>query len=120
MSDLNSRTTAEVLEHHLTYCQGANLEETMIDYAEDATLINMDGPKHGTAEIKAFFADSMTTCLPAETKYETIRQYVDGEIGYVVWKADSPYYTIPFGTDTYIIRNGKIVQQTYAGILEKK
>lgn len=120
MKNLCERTTEEVLEHHILYCNGANLEETLVDYCDETTLINMGGPKHGLDEIRAFFADSMTTCLPAETKYETIHKYVDGEMGYIVWKAESPFYSVPYGTDTFIIRNGKIVQQTFAGILEKK
>lgn len=114
------QTTLEVLEHHLKYCNAANLEETLKDYSDEAVLINMGGPKRGLDEIMAFFAESMTTCLPAETKYESIHKYIDGEMAYTVWKADSPFYRIPYGTDTFIIRCGKIVQQTFAGILEKK
>lgn len=120
MDELKNRSTLEVLEHHLKYCQGADLEETLKDYCEESTLINPAGPHHGLTEIGAFFKESMATCLPAETVYETIQQEVDGEIALVVWKADSPFCTIPFGTDTFIIRNGKIVQQTYSGILNWK
>lgn len=114
------RTTAEVLEHHLKYCNGACLDETLEDYSDETILINMGGPKHGLQEIRDFFADSMTACLPAESKYEMIHQFVDGEMAYIVWRADSPYYRVPYGTDTFIIRGGRIVQQTFAGILEKK
>ena len=120
MKDLAARTTQEVLEHHVKYCNGACLEETLEDYCDETILINMGGPKRGLEEIRAFFADSMTTCLPAETVYENIHTYVCGEMAYIVWKAESPYYSVPYGTDTFIIRNGKIVQQTFAGILVKK
>ena len=118
--ELENRTTEEVLNHHLHYCQAACVDETVEDYCEESVLINMGGPKKGLDEIRAFFAESMETCLPADTTYETIHQHIYGEMAYVVWKAESPYYSVPYGTDTFIMRNGKIVQQTFAGILEKK
>lgn len=121
MSDqLSKRSTLEVLEHHNLYLQAGNLEETLADYNEDSVIINMSGPKVGIEEIRAFFADSIKNCLPPETTYETIQQYVHGEMAYITWKAESPYYSVPYGTDSFIIKNGKIVQQTFAGILIKK
>ena len=41
-------------------------------------------------------------------------------MAYTIWTAESPFYSIPYGTDTFIVRNGKIVQQTFAGILNQK
>jgi hypothetical protein len=117
---LEERTTQEVLEHHLHFVQKADLEETLLDYCDETILINMGGPKQGLKEIGAFFKESMETCLPGDSVYESIHQYICGEMAYTVWKADSRFYKIPYGTDTFIIRNGKIVQQTFAGILEKK
>ena len=120
MKNLCERTTEEVLEHHILYCNGANLEETLVDYCDETTLINMGGPKHGLDEIRAFFKDSIATCLPAESTYEDVTVYIDGEMAYTIWTAESPFYSIPYGTDTFIVRNGKIVQQTFAGILNQK
>ena len=118
--DLTARSTKEVLEHHLYYLRRGMLEETLEDYCEESTLINMTGPKHGLDEIRAFFKDSIATCLPAESTYEDVTVYIDGEMAYTIWTAESPFYSIPYGTDTFIVRNGKIVQQTFAGILNQK
>ncbi len=118
--DLSKRSTEEVLEHHLYYLQNGYLDETMDDYCEESVLVNMTGPKKGLSEIHEFFKDSIATCLPPESTYETIHKYICGEIAYTVWSAESPFYSIPYGTDTFIIRNGKIVQQTFAGMMNKK
>ena len=118
--DLENRSTLEVLQHHLQYCQTCDLEETLRDYSPESTLINLAGTFHGLDEIRAFFNESMTTCLPPESVYESIHQCVDGEMALTVWKAESPFCSIPFGTDTFIVKKGKIVQQTYAGILNPK
>ena len=43
-----------------------------------------------------------------------VRQDLEGEMAYIVWKAE-PF--IPMATDTFVIRDGKIVVQTYAGYM---
>ena len=48
--------------------------------------------------------------------FKMLRQEVLGEIAFIVW--DSPKYT-PLGTDTFLIRDGKIVTQTFAAHLLK-
>jgi hypothetical protein len=116
----SDRTTQEVLEHHLQYCQAANLEETMKDYCEASVIVTPNGPVKGLDEISTFFRDSMENCLPGNSKYVSLKRYICDEIAYTVWKAESELYDVPFGTDTFIIRNGKIVQQSFAGILNKK
>ena len=118
--DLTKRSTAEVLEHHLYYLQHGDLEETLADYDDDSVIVNMGGPVVGKDAIREFFRGSIATCLPPESTYETMHSHVYGEIAYVVWSAESPFYSIPYGTDTFIIRGGKIVQQTFAGILNAK
>ena len=40
-----------------------------------------------------------------------LRQDVHGEVAYIHWQA-APF--IPFASDTFVIRNGKIVVQTIA------
>ena len=116
----NRRTTEEVLSHHLYFCQKACLEETLEDYDEDSVIVNMGGAVKGLSAIKTFFKDSMETCLPGDSVYKTIYQHISGEIALCVWSAESSFYSVPFGTDTFIIRNGKIMQQTFSGILNKK
>ena len=120
MSKSTDRTTQEVLEHHLYYLQNGFLDETLEDYCEDSVLINMSGPKKGLKEIRAFFKESIAVCLPPQSTYEIIHQYIEEEIAYIVWKAESPFYSIPYGTDTFIVKKSKIMQQTFAGVLNKK
>jgi hypothetical protein len=43
--------------------------------------------------------------------FEMVRQDVEGELAYIVWKSAS---AVPLGTDTFIVRKGKIVMQTFA------
>jgi hypothetical protein len=84
----------------------------MRDYMNDSVLISPDGVLRGVAEIRSFFerflADSPPELLAALT---LLRQEFQGDIAYVVWKAE-PF--IPLATDTFLIRDDKIVTQTFA------
>ena len=46
--------------------------------------------------------------------FEMLREEVEGEVAYLVWKAETADHRYELGTDTYIVRNGKIVTQTFA------
>lgn len=115
-----SRTTQQVLEHHIHHLGAGNLEEVLLDYAPDAKLINMGGLVQGLKELRAFFQNSIETALPPDTKQTILAKHVAGELAYIVWEADSRFYNVPFGTDTFVIRDGKIVLQTFAGVMNPK
>jgi hypothetical protein len=36
---------------------------------------------------------------------------VEGDLGYITWSAGA---ALPLGTDTFLVRDGKIVAQTFA------
>ena len=38
----------------------------------------------------------------------------------LVWSAASPTVSVPLGTDTFVVRDGKIVFQTFAGQIVPK
>ncbi len=49
-----------------------------------------------------------------------LRQEVGGDTAYIVWKAETADNRFEVGTDTFIVRNGKIVTQTFAGKISPK
>jgi len=120
MDQLHNRSVEEVLEHHLKHLNSGDLEGTMLDYAPDAFIINMGGVVRGKDEISKFFADSIKNVLPPETTYEMLHKYFEGDMAYMVWTAESPYVSVPYGTDTFIIKNGLIVEQSFAGSIINK
>jgi hypothetical protein len=58
--------------------------------------------------------------LPAGSTLEISTQIVEGEIAYIVWSGESETLRIPFATDTFVIRDKKIVAQTFTPQMEKK
>jgi hypothetical protein len=43
-----------------------------------------------------------------------LRQEVDGDTAYIVWKAETADNRFELGSDTFILQDGKIVPQTFA------
>lgn len=102
--------TADTLMHHLQAISAMQLDEIMLDYADDAVLMTADRSFHGRAEIQQFFQTALSTMPPEMTAGLTmIRQDVVGDVAYIVWKSE-PF--VKMGTDTFVIHGGKIVAQT--------
>jgi len=47
-------------------------------------------------------------------------QEVHGDVAYIVWEAETPRFSILMGTDTFVVRNGKIAVQTFAAHMVPK
>ena len=105
-------TQATVAHHLQAIAQG--LDAVMGDYSEGSVLFTPDGPRRGLAEIRSFFAAFIANSPPELIRaFTLIRQDVDGEAAYILWKAD-PY--IPLATDTFVVRDGKILVQSFAAL----
>jgi ketosteroid isomerase-like protein len=111
MSTKSSRIEA-IIGNHLQAFFRKSVDDVVQDYTEGSVLIVPDGPLHGLSEIREFFTAFIST-LPAGflEAFEMHRQEFDGEVGYIVWKA-SPW--VRLGTDTFFVRSGKIMLQTFA------
>ena len=107
-------STQETLARHLQ-ALGGGADAIMRDYTEASVLFTPQGTHAGLASIRAFFAaflaDSPPELLAA---FRLLRQEVSGEVAYIVWNAE-PF--IPLATDTFLIRDGKILVQTFAAFV---
>lgn len=106
-----SNTTQDVLQRHLQ-AAGQSVDAVMADYVEESVLMTAEATHRGRVEIRAFF----TELLEGGSKgflgaFRMIRQEISGELAYIVWEA-RPWF--PFATDTIVVRDGKIVAQTFA------
>jgi len=117
----NTEQTGKILLHHWQAFGAGDVEAIMADYADDAALITPEGTLKGLAQIRSLFANIFANMFPAgKTSLNLTKQVVEGEIAYIRWSGHSPFYNAPFATDTFVIRDGKIVAQTFAAQLEAK
>ena len=107
-------STQETLERHLqAFAKGP--DAIMRDYTESSVLFTPQARLTGLDSIRAFFAQFLAESPPELLAAMTlVHQDVAGEIAYIIWKAE-PF--IPLATDTFVIRDGKILVQTFAALM---
>ena len=107
-----------VISNHLSSFQNNDLEALMSDYTTESVLITQTATYTGTEEIKVFFADLVTHFPKQKSSFELDKIEVKDELAFIVWHAKTPSLDVAFGTDTFIIKDEKIYQQTFAGQLK--
>jgi hypothetical protein len=108
--------TDQVLKHHWDAFKANDLEATMEDYTEESILITPDRTYKGLSEIRENFISAFLVFPKDSSTLQLDKSVVQGDVGYIIWKATAPRLNLNFATDTFIIRDGKIVRQTYAGV----
>jgi hypothetical protein len=107
--------TKKVLDHHLQTFQGNDLDGVMADYTEESVLITPDRTYKGLAEIRENFVQAYQALPTNGTTMTVTKSVVNRDVAYIVWKAVTPTLEFRYATDTFIIVDGKIISQTYAG-----
>jgi hypothetical protein len=103
-----------IVQHHLDALGKNDMEELMKDYTEQSELWTPDGPVTGLKAISSFFSYAFTLFPKDKTKLE-IKKMIDNDSKvYFVWAADSPAVIISFASDSFEVRDEKIVWQTTA------
>src|ERR1700722_12046478 len=108
--------TNETLNHHWAAFRDDDLAGVMADYTEDSILITPARTFKGLHEIRENFESAFAAYPKSATTMQLNKSVVQRDIGYILWEATAPKIKLSFGTDTFIIRNGKIISQTYAGV----
>jgi hypothetical protein len=112
--------TEETLNHHLQSFGEGNIDELLADYTEQSVVIFESSLIEGLDSIKAFFSDFITSTLPPGSDFEMMHSQVFGDVAYIVWTAGTDKLSFKLGTDTFVMSNGKILQQTIAALVEPK
>jgi len=113
-------TTDTVLDHHLEALVAGDLEAILADYDETSVVATPDATVRGLAALREFFGGVLADLLQPGSRIEATTRVVDGDHAYVVWHGESEKYRFPFATDTFVVRGGKIVFQSFAGQVEPK
>ena len=111
-------TTQDVLTHHLNSI--GDIAGTMADYTAESRFFTPDGLLRGSEAIRRFFVRMFEEFAKPGMSFEMLRQEVDGDSAYIVWRAETADNIFELGSDTFIVRNGKIATQTFAGKMSPK
>ncbi|MDZ7693460.1 MAG: nuclear transport factor 2 family protein [Balneolaceae bacterium] len=119
-TSVDSDVTRQVVNHHWETFVANDLDGVMADYTEESILITPDTTYKGLDAIRANFVRAFEA-YPADSSTLILNKtVVEQEIGYITWEATTPDFNLRFGTDTFVIEDGKIVRQTYGGITDQQ
>ena len=105
MSKTGTKETNAVLDNHLSAAQRGDLEAVLNDFSADSVLYLPQGPVRGMAELRDFYKTFLTKPPSGFPKaFELLRRDVDGEVAYIVWKAEPG---VQLATDTFWCATGK-------------
>jgi SnoaL-like protein len=113
-------TTQDVLTHHLDCFGKGDLDGIMADYTAASRLFTPNGVLRGTGAIRELFVMLFSEFSKPGMAFEMLRQDIDGDTAYIVWKAETADNRYELGTDTFVMKDGKIATQTFAGKISPK
>jgi ketosteroid isomerase-like protein len=113
-------STKGVLDHHLECFGAGDLKGILSDYAAEAILFTPNGPLKGVDAIKPLFEAIFAEFGKPGAAFSMTQQSVEGDYAYILWKAETADNVYEVGTDTFVVRDGKIVAQSFAGKITPK
>lgn len=116
----NSKSVKDVLDHHLKSFGEGDLKGILSDYAPGAVLFTAGGPLKGADAIRSLFQAMITEFGKPGAAFSMKQQFVEGEYAYILWSAVTADNVYELGTDTFVVRDGKIVAQSFTGKIAAK
>jgi SnoaL-like protein len=110
MSTIVLSKTEEILNHHVTAFVETNLDGIMDDYTDKSELLTPQGPVSGLSAIRSWF-EEIFKAVPKGSTLDLKQTIIRDNVAYIVWPGESPFVSIPFGVDTFVIENDKILFQ---------
>lgn len=112
---IDEATTLAVFQHHSKALGENNLDDILADYTEESIVITPEGTYSGLAEIRKAFVGIVKAFPSKGSTFHVIKTAVKNDLFYIVWSAKTPVVEYTFATDSFIIQDGKILRQTFAG-----
>ena len=113
-------STKDVLDHHTKALRDGDLNAVLADYASDAVFFTKDGAFRGRDAIRPVFAAIISEFRKPGTKVNRTQQLIDGDYAYIVWTAETADNVYELATDTFVVRDGKIVAQSFTAKVTPK
>jgi ketosteroid isomerase-like protein len=113
-------STKDVLDHHLKCFDKRDLKGLLSDYAPGAVLFTPDGSLRGAEAIGPLFQAMIAEFGKPGAAFSLKHQSVEGDYAYILWTAETADNVYEVGTDTFVVRDGKIVAQSFTGKITPK
>jgi ketosteroid isomerase-like protein len=113
-------TTSDIVNQHLKSFGERDLDGVLADYSSDAVLFVPGGLLRGTAAIRPFFQILISEFSKPGATFSLHQRHSEGDYAYILWSAETAANTYESATDTFVVRDGKIVAQSFAAKVTAK
>jgi ketosteroid isomerase-like protein len=117
---MSMQSTSDVLDHHLKAFADYDVDGVLADYSPDAILFTPAGPLKGPGAIKPVFEGLVSEFQKPGSSFTLQQRWIGGDHAYILWNAETADNSYEFATDTFVVRSGKIVVQSFAAKLKPK
>jgi ketosteroid isomerase-like protein len=113
-------STKDVLDRHLKCFDEGNLNGILSDYTPGAVMFTPDGLLRGADAMRPLFQAMIAEFKKPGASFTMKQQCVEGDYAYIVWTAETADNLYELATDTFVVRDGKIVAQSFTGKITPK
>ena len=126
MDKPSATSTKEVLERHLKCFGEGDLAGLLADYAPDTVVFRSfgfggaGGVEKGLTAIGPVFSNVLAEFASPGTRFKIRQQAIAGDYAYIVWEAETAHNVYELGSDTFVVKDGKIVAHSIAAKIDPK
>src|SRR6516225_5066632 len=113
-------STGDVLDRHLKSFARHDVDGVVSNYSSDAVLFAPTGPLKGPEAIGPLFEALTSEFEKPGSSFTMQPRCIEGDHAYILWTAETADNSYEFATDTFVVRNGKIVAQSFAAKIVPK
>ena len=106
-------STSDVLDRHLKSFAEYDVDGVVADYSSDAVLFAPTGPLKGPDAIRPLFEALISEFAKPGSSFTMQLRCIEGDHAYILWTAETADNSYEFATDTFVVRNGKIIAQSF-------
>ena len=113
-------STEAVLNHHLESFGAGDVDELLKDYTDESVFISPDGRLTGLDALREAYQGFFSGLFkPGTYEFTMDAMDMEGEVAFIAWHSSNEGAEVTLGTDTLIIREGKIAIQPFAAKIEE-
>ena len=114
------RSTTDIVDNHLKSFGEGDLNGILSDYAPMAILFTPDGPLEGVDAIRPLFKKLLAEFAKPGSSFKLKHQSIKGDYAYILWTAETADNNYDLVTDTFVVKDGKIIVQSFAAKILRK
>jgi len=113
-------TSQEFANARLAAFGRGDVNALVAQYADDAIVITPQGTLRGPAQIRGMIEGIIAEFAQPGVSFDLIHRAVEGPVANFVWRAETGKNVWDLGAETYVLKDGKVAFQTFAGKMQPK